>query len=213
MSRSPGPGRRAIDGTLTQRALLQARARAAGATFRWPYRLPHQRGQHVAGQIELGRGVFVGRHAWLNMNEPTARLVIGPGCVIGNDFSVTCAELVEIGSGVLMSSRVTLLDQVHDFASWLAPNLAGTTPEAPHFSWAMTSPRPVRVGSGSWIGIGVVVLPGVTIGEGCVVGANAVVTRDIPAYSVAAGVPAAVVRRLCPVEAEGDDRAHPGPGH
>jgi maltose O-acetyltransferase len=60
----------------------------------------------------------------------------------------------------------------------------------------MTEARPVRVGAGSWLGIGVAVLPGVTIGEGCVVGANAVVTSDLPDYSIAVGVPARILRNL-----------------
>ena len=60
----------------------------------------------------------------------------------------------------------------------------------------MTDPRPVRVGLGTWLGIGVVVLPGVTIGQGCVVGANAVVTSDLPDYAIAAGVPARVLRTM-----------------
>jgi acetyltransferase-like isoleucine patch superfamily enzyme len=184
-----------VDGTLSERLRLQVRARRAGATFRWPYRLPHGPGRHVSRQIELGEGSFVGKNAWININSTSARLRIGAGTVIGNDLTVTCGELVEVGDGVLMSARVSLLDQLHDYDSWLAPQLAGD-PRPPHFSWAMTDARPVRVGSGTWLGIGVAVLPGVKIGEGCVVGANAVVTSDLPDYSVAVGVPARILRNL-----------------
>ena len=55
--------------------------------------------------------------------------------------------------------------------------------------------KPVRIGSGSWLGHGVIVLPGVTIGEHVTVAAGSVVTRDLPDRSVAAGSPARVVRR------------------
>ena len=59
---------------------------------------------------------------------------------------------------------------------------------------------PIRVGSNVWIGFDVCVLPGVTIGEGSIVGARSVVMADIPSYSVAAGNPARVIRRLTPEE-------------
>lgn len=187
--------RRSIDGSLSERLRLQARARRAKATVRWPYRLPHGPGRHVSRQIILGEAAYVGRHAWININSPHARLRIGDGSVIGNDLTVTCGELVEVGRGVLMSARVSLLDQLHDYEEWLGPALRGET-DSPRFSWAMTPARPVRVGDGSWLGIGVAVLPGVTIGRGCVVGANAVVTRDVPDYSIAVGVPARVLRSV-----------------
>lgn len=194
---SPTPmSRRSIDGSLAERLRLQVRARRAGAAVRWPYRLPHGADRHVARQIELGAGAFVGRHAWININSTRARLRIGAGTVIGNDLTVTCGELVDVGPGVLMSARVSLLDQLHDYDSWLAPQLRDGSLEPPHFSWAMTEARPVRVGAGSWLGIGVVVLPGVTIGQGCVVGANSVVTHDLPDYSIAAGAPARILRNL-----------------
>jgi acetyltransferase-like isoleucine patch superfamily enzyme len=54
----------------------------------------------------------------------------------------------------------------------------------------------VKIGDGSWLGYGTVVLPGVTIGKHVVVGANSVVTHDIPNYSVAVGVPAKVIKRF-----------------
>lgn len=183
---------RSIDGSLRQRLMLVARARRAGGEIRWPFRLPHGPGRAVARQIEFGRGAYVGRGAWININSSKARLRIGEGSVIGNDLTVTCGELVDVQPGVLMSARVCLLDQMHDYDAWLAPHFDRGEPA--RFSWAMTEARPVVVGEGTWLGINVVVLPGVTIGKGCVVGANSVVTKDLPDYSVAAGAPARVLR-------------------
>jgi acetyltransferase-like isoleucine patch superfamily enzyme len=184
--------RRSTDGSLAQRTKLVRRARAAGAEIRWPFRLPHGKGRNVAGQIEFGSGAYIGRNAWININHTSARLRFGEGTVIGEDLTVTCGGLVDVGPGVLMSARIALLDQLHDYDSWMAPHFATNSPA--RFTWAMTDARPVTVGEGSWLGINVVVLPGVTIGKGCVVGANSVVTRSLPDYSVAAGAPARVLR-------------------
>jgi acetyltransferase-like isoleucine patch superfamily enzyme len=188
--------RSSIDGSVAERLRLQARARRANADVRWPYRLPHGKGRHVSRQIHLGDGAYIGKNAWININSTQARLRIGAGSVIGNDLTVTCGSVVEVGEGVLMSARIALLDQLHDYDAWLAPQISGGSTEPPHFSWAMTDARPVRIGSGTWLGIGVAVLPGVTIGMGCVVGANAVVTQDLPDYSIAVGVPARILRNL-----------------
>ena len=189
MSRMP---HRSIDGSLRQRVALMRNARAAGAEIRWPFRLPHAKGRNVAGQIEFGPGAYIGRQAWININHPKARLRIGEGSVIGNDLTVTCGGLVDVGPGVLMSARVCLLDQLHDYDDWMAAHFDRGEPA--RFNWAMTEARPVVVGEGTWLGINVVVLPGVTIGKGCIVGANSVVTKDLPDYSVAAGAPARILR-------------------
>src|SRR4051794_9369095 len=183
---------RSIDGSLSQRLRLMRRARSAGGEIRWPFRLPHGKGRDVAAQIEFGEGTYVGRQAWININSPKARLRIGAGTVIGNDLTVTCGGLVDVGPGVLMSARVCLLDQLHDYDDWMAAHFDHGTPA--RFNWAMTEARPVVVGEGTWLGINVVVLPGVTIGKGCIVGANSVVTKDLPDYSVAAGAPARILR-------------------
>ena len=189
MSRMP---HYAIDGSLRQRIALMRRARAADAEIRWPFRLPHAKNRDVASQIEFGKGAYVGRQAWININSKTARLRIGEGSVIGNDLTVTCGGLVDVGPGVLMSARVCLLDQLHDYDDWMAPHFETGAPA--RFNWAMTEARPVVIGEGTWLGINVVVLPGVTIGKGCIVGANSVVTKDLPDYSVAAGAPAKILR-------------------
>jgi acetyltransferase-like isoleucine patch superfamily enzyme len=183
---------RSIDGSLAQRLKLMRRARRAGAEIRWPFRLPHAKGRNVSGQIEFGSGAYIGPQAWLNMNGGAARLRIGAGSVIGADLTVSCGGLIDIGPGVLMSARISLLDSLHDYDAWMAPHFERGEPA--RFTWAMTEARPITVGEGTWLGINVVVLPSVTIGKGCIVGANSVVTRDLPDYSVAAGAPARVLR-------------------
>ena len=65
-----------------------------------------------------------------------------------------------------------------------------------HKEWAGVKIAPVRIANRAWLGFNVAVLPGVTVGEGAVVGACSVVTRDVPAWTIAAGNPARVLREL-----------------
>lgn len=186
--------REASDGSRAERANLAKRARAVGADLRGPFRLPHSRGQRPSEQVSFGRGAYLGPGSWLNLVGADARLVIGEGAFIGDSLTVSCGELVEVGEHTLLSARVTLLDHLHAFDAWVEH--ARETGSKPKLSWDMTTPSPVRIGAGCWLGIGVVVLPGVTIGDGCAIGANSVVTNDVEDYTVAAGVPARAIRRV-----------------
>lgn len=183
--------RAGTEGSYAEQLRLVRRARAAGAVLRRPFRLPHAPGDHPSARIELGRGAFLGPHAWLNVRGV---LEIGEGTAIGDSFSVSVDERVTIGPGCLLSARNFILDANHDYAAWILPALHSGG--EPRMTWDMEPPRPVSIGAGSWLGVGVVVMPGVTIGEGCVVGANSVVTASLEPYTVAAGVPARPIRRI-----------------
>ena len=62
--------------------------------------------------------------------------------------------------------------------------------------------KPIKIGNDVWVGGGVIILPGVTVGDGCTLGAGSVVTKDVEAYTVVAGNPARVIRRLPRTNAE-----------
>ena len=86
---------------------------------------------------------------------------------------------VEIGNNVLIASGVVITSQGHP---------------TPYPRWSRVSSEPVSIGNEVWFGANCVILPGVTIGDGAVIGAGAVVTRDVPAESLVAGVPAKVIK-------------------
>lgn len=89
-----------------------------------------------------------------------------------------------IGNYVMMGEDCTIITRNHRFSRT----------DIPMMEQGFEEEKPVIIGNDVWIGDKVTILPGVHIGDGCVIGAGAVVTRDIPPYSIAAGVPARVLR-------------------
>lgn len=113
-----------------------------------------------------------------------ARLSIGNGVFINAGASLFPTGGITIGDGVSLGPRVMVMTGTHD----IGPSSKRAS-EPTKFSG-------VTIGAGSWLGAGVIVQPGVTIGEGCVVAPGAVVTKDLPADGLYAGVPARQVRDL-----------------
>lgn len=89
-----------------------------------------------------------------------------------------------IGNHVMMGEDCTIITRNHKF----------DRTDIPMMEQGFEEEKPVHIGNDVWIGDRVTIMPGVHIGDGCVIGAGAVVTRDIPPYSIAAGVPAKVLR-------------------
>jgi acetyltransferase-like isoleucine patch superfamily enzyme len=137
--------------------------------------------------ISIGREVMINKYCWLQTERHSAQapdLVIGDGCVIGNFNHITCADRVCLGEKVLTADRVFISDHNHQFED----------PYKPVMEQGVMPRGPVSIGSGSWLGENVVVLSA-NIGRNCVIGANSVVTRDIPDHCVVAGSPARIIRR------------------
>lgn len=135
--------------------------------------------------MQIGRGTLIAPHAALStgweMDQPGLAddvLVIGDRCLIGRGSSIVAHESIVIGDDVWTGHHVHITDMNHGHAD----------PDIP-ISQQFVDPAPVRIGAGSWLGHGVVVLPGVTIGRHVVVGANSVVNRDLPDHSVCVGAP------------------------
>ncbi|MFL5496256.1 MAG: acyltransferase [Gemmatimonadales bacterium] len=146
-------------------------------------------GLHLTGApwISLGPGVVIQRGAALYA-RPGGRLLISGGCRIGSDVVVSVAESVTLGHDVLLAPRCYISDHNHQFLD----------PTIPVMHQGMTPPAPVVIGDGSWLGINVSVLAGVTLGRNCVVAANSVVTTSFPDGSVIGGAPARLLRSPAP---------------
>jgi acetyltransferase-like isoleucine patch superfamily enzyme len=143
-----------------------------------------------------------------------ASFFVGPrGLVTVGDYSVlngvyvVCHDRVTIGSHALLAWGAVVTDAWHspagrpDSAGSLAARRAVLRAAAAHprrLLPALGEPRPVRIEDNVWVGFDAVVLPGVTLGRGCVVAAKCVVADDVPPYAVVAGSPPRVVRTLDP---------------
>ncbi|TCV84269.1 acetyltransferase-like isoleucine patch superfamily enzyme [Sulfurirhabdus autotrophica] len=141
--------------------------------------------------VWIGDGVYLNDQCWISIIPPKLAdsapiLKIGAGTYIGRFATLACMQRVELGERVLISDRVFIGDAMHGFQ-----RLDLQIADQP-----MVSPGPVFIGDGTWIGIGASILPNVRIGRHCVIGANAVVTRDVPDFHVAAGVPARILRKI-----------------
>jgi acetyltransferase-like isoleucine patch superfamily enzyme len=146
--------------------------------------------------IKIGENFKAGKGLWLqaiNLSrnaDPTPKIVIGENFSISFWGHIAATDCVEIGSNVMVGSKVTIID--HNHGSY-GP-LMHCAPRTPPKDRPLIG-RPIVIGSNVWIGDGVVVAPGATIGEGCVIGANAVVTGYIPPYCMAVGIPARTIKK------------------
>jgi acetyltransferase-like isoleucine patch superfamily enzyme len=137
------------------------------------------------GRLELGPQVLLEPHVWITA-PPPARVRIGGGSFLNIGVMVAAVELVEIGEHCMFANGCFISDGSHRFDD----------PEVPVPWQGFDSKGPTRIGANCWLGANVVVTSGVEIGERCVIGANSVVTQSIPAFSIAAGAPARVLREV-----------------
>jgi acetyltransferase-like isoleucine patch superfamily enzyme len=131
------------------------------------------------GRLEVGEGTLFEPNVWLTAPGP-ARIRIGAGCFLNIGVMVAAVELVEIGDHCMFANGCFVTDGAHRFDD----------PDKPVPWQGFTSKGPTRIGDNVWCGANVVVTSGVTIGERAVIGANSVVTRDVPPRTIVAGVPA-----------------------
>ena len=134
------------------------------------------------GYMEIGNNCTILHYAMIALTKPHPKLIIGDNVVVGRFSMLTCKNLIKIGNDVLIGSFVQIIDTDHGMGA----RTSMRTQEA--------QIGEVVIGDDVWIGAGAKILRNVHIGNGAVIGANAVVTEDIPQYAIAAGVPARVIR-------------------
>ncbi|THV09479.1 acyltransferase [Nocardioides caeni] len=147
-----------------------------------------------AASIHVGEGTLIGKYATLSVGYgptqerlPERGLVIGDRCVLGARVCITAHESIEIGDDVWFGQDVFVSDASHGYQD----------PDVP-VGRQFGAHQPVRIGAGSWIGHGAMILPGTTIGCNVVVAAGSVVRGTIEDHAIVGGVPARPIRRLEP---------------
>jgi acetyltransferase-like isoleucine patch superfamily enzyme len=166
------------------RALIHWELMRRQAFARWPLHgnvLESMR----EGRLRIGPHVLLEPNVWLTAPAP-GRIEIGSGSFLNIGVMVAAADLVEIGEHCMFANGCFLTDAEHRFDD----------PERPVPWQGYTSDGPTRIGDNVWCGANVVITSGVTVGARSVIGANSVVTSDIPPFSIAAGAPARVLRLI-----------------
>ena len=146
---------------------------------------------HGSQYIHIGDDVFI--HPFIRLeaiesiNCPPPIITFGNRCGLGYNTQINACNRIEIGDDVLFASNVYITDHYRGTIS-AEENLIPPTKRT------IYSKGPVIIGSRCWLGQNVSIMPNVTLGEGCIVGANSVVTHSFPAYSVIAGCPAKLIK-------------------
>jgi acetyltransferase-like isoleucine patch superfamily enzyme len=200
-----------ISGAAVHRAVKRAGSKAfslfiATGFYKWGHNSVVMPPLRVSGEqwISVGSGVHFGAGCWLNadpakaVHEPV--MLIGDGCSFAGGCVISAASLVRIGREVLVARNVYIADHDHAYLD--------TSQAIMH--QGVASVGQVIIDDGAWLGQNAVVTSGVRIGRGAVVAANAVVTKDVPDYSLAAGAPAKVVKSWAPAQRARADGSRAG---
>jgi acetyltransferase-like isoleucine patch superfamily enzyme len=152
------------------------------STIMYPLRVSGER------RIRIGDRVFIGAGSWLQTlsddGNGSVALSIASGTSIAGNCVISAVRSITLGEEVLLARNVYISDHIHKYIERNTSIL----------DQGLDKIQPVVIERGAWLGQNVVVCPGVTIGEGAVIGANSVVTKDVPDHCIAAGSPARVVK-------------------
>jgi abequosyltransferase len=149
----------------------------------------------AANRIRIGNAVYIARQTWLNIPEPAIdappAIILEDGCKIGRRCMISAKNRVCLEEDVMLGPSVLITDHSHEFAN----------PHRPIHAQGLTDGGTVSIGRNCWFGHGAAVIctsGDLSVGRNSVIGANSVVTRSVPPFSVVTGNPAKVVRRYDP---------------
>jgi acetyltransferase-like isoleucine patch superfamily enzyme len=184
-------------GAVAERAMPKFGNRPNHLTIDLPRRIINAERVFFGDNVWLGPGCFIAavkeypspslRHPDKHYDVQTfsPQIHVGHRVTSSGGLVIGAVRRIDIGDDVMLAFNVTLLDNLHGFEH----------PYEPYKYQPLQRIAPVQVGRGCWIGQNVVILPAVKIGEMSIIGANSVVTHDIPERSIALGAPARVVKQ------------------
>ncbi len=153
------------------------------------------RGLHLRPEcvFEVGPGCMI--EGQIHFERPSGKVIIGSNTFMGNSVIAT-ADCVEIGNNVLIAWGCSIVDHNSHALDWKLRRddtsrwLMGVK------DWTHVKTAPVKICDHAWIGFNSIIFKGVTIGEGAIVAAGSVVTKDVPPFTIVAGNPARVIREM-----------------
>jgi acetyltransferase-like isoleucine patch superfamily enzyme len=164
-------------------------------------RSPRLRG---LAHMRIGRNFSAGDHLWLEAvttyaGQPhSPQLLIGDNVNLSDSVHIACLHRIQIGNGLLAGCRVLISDHTHGVYTGPSQSPPGTAPA----QRPLSSAGEIIIGRNVWLGDGVCILAGATIGDGAIIGANSIVRGAIPPATIAVGAPARVIRQWDPTRSE-----------
>lgn len=148
-------------------------------------------GRYIDYGQRLTTGVGCRIEAFRMNDSKHKRIIFGNDVQINDYVHISAIEKVDIGNNVLMASHVYISDNSHGYYDGSHCDSSPVTPPKDR----AYKVAPVKIGDNVWLGEGVIVMPGVEIGSGCVIGAHSIVNKSIPANCIAVGSPAKVIKK------------------
>lgn len=148
-----------------------------------------------AGYISVGEGCYIGHDVFLCVKDTfgdqkfNPEITIGDNFILGDYSHIAATNRITIGDNVLTGKNILIVDNAHGVSDRRMLDIAPA--QRP-----VSSKGPVVIEDNVWIGGNACIMPGVRIGKGSIVGAGSVVTKDVPPYSVVAGNPARIIKRM-----------------
>ena len=155
--------------------------------IRLPFDIRNKQNIYLGKNLTTGFGCRIEAHPLIKNNDIC--VFFGDNVEINDYVHIAGGQKVKIGNNVLIASKVFITDINHGFYRGNNQDNPNSIPKERKLSTI-----PVEIKDNVWIGESVCILPGVTIGEGCIIGASSVVTKNIPDFSIAVGSPAKVVK-------------------
>lgn len=135
----------------------------------------------LGGKVNIGKFLMTRGPMYIKCTEG-ANLQIGNNCFFNHNCSITCAEKIIIGDNCMFANNLVIVDHDHAIKDGMISGNLKT--------------KQVIIGNNVWVGANCAILKGVSIGNGAIIAAGAVVTGDVPEYTIVAGVPAKVIKNL-----------------